>query len=91
MSLEPIDKKLINNRFSTETIVLRDIKDIIFQLTKVEAGVKLSPPSKLVLKVDNASAASEISLVSDRVVLNINNYLDSIAMPRIEKLIIKQI
>lgn len=91
MSLEPIDKKVISNRFSSEAKVLKSIKDIIYQTTKVEVGAKLIPPNKLIVRVDNSSAASEISLVSDQLVTKINTYLESMNLPRIENLIIKQV
>ncbi len=90
MSLEQIKKSISTAKYFKEENILKEIKRIVLDVTSVEVSVKLPRNNKLVLVVNNSSAASEINLHQQELLNNLNVYLNSINQELIKKITIKQ-
>ncbi len=92
MSLEPIKKSIPNTRYIKEENVLKQIKQIVLDVTGVEVGVRSPHNHKIVLIVNNSSAASEINLKQQELLNKVNDYfLKTKNIVIIDKITIQQI
>lgn len=75
MSLESIAKQFKNNnysKFKNNEIVLRTIKQSIYKLTKIKCSLKIIQSSKIVVIVKSNVEASELHLLKDKLLNQIN-------------------
>ena len=78
MSLEKINYHLQDRYQSKDNIeLLNDIKKRIHELTKVEVGIQLKPPSTIVLKCSSSSAVSELNNQKEYLLGEVNTILAS--------------
>lgn len=90
MSLEKIDKYLSPQNASQDKInLLNDIKNNIYTTTKVKVGIRLKPPSTIILVCNSSSATSELTHQREYITNNINQILEDHNQPKIDNIIVK--